>query len=178
MHGPHLGSAYDGREVAERFGLREVSGRSDGAHAQAIPWWEERTLIGVRVVALAGAAASAVVYGLGSLGRGGATPVKLSLAGAAMAALLSSLTSAVLIADASALDRCLHPSRVLPRHAGGLTGVDQILLHPLAQRLLPRSGAARRPAWSSRARCRAPYATGAPFVPVGSFRDANLAIGG
>lgn len=51
------------------------------------------------------AAASAVVYGLGSLGRGGATPVKLALAGAAMAALLSSLTSAVLIADASTLDR-------------------------------------------------------------------------
>ena len=49
--------------------------------------------------------ASVVVYGLGSLGRGGATPVKLALAGAAMAALLSSLTSAVLITDLATLDQ-------------------------------------------------------------------------
>ena len=49
--------------------------------------------------------ASVVVYGLGSMGRGGATPVKLALAGAAMAALLSSLTSAVLIIDITTLDQ-------------------------------------------------------------------------
>lgn len=49
--------------------------------------------------------ASVVVYGLGSLGRGGATPVKLALAGAAMAALLSSLTSAILIIDVTTLDQ-------------------------------------------------------------------------
>src|SRR3546814_15004874 len=64
------------------------------------------SLTGYVWFAFAGAAAaSAVVYGLGSLGRGGATPVKLALAGAAMAALLSSLTSAVLINVASTLDR-------------------------------------------------------------------------
>ncbi|MFP3907195.1 MAG: FecCD family ABC transporter permease [Acidimicrobiales bacterium] len=49
--------------------------------------------------------ASLVVYGLGSIGRGGATPVKLALAGAAMAALLSSVTSAILIIDISTLDQ-------------------------------------------------------------------------
>jgi iron complex transport system permease protein len=49
--------------------------------------------------------ASVVVYGLGSMGRGGATPVKLALAGAAMAALLSSLTSAILIIDVTTLDQ-------------------------------------------------------------------------
>lgn len=49
--------------------------------------------------------ASVVVYGLGSLGRGGATPVKLALAGAAMAALLTSLTSAILITDLATLDQ-------------------------------------------------------------------------
>lgn len=53
----------------------------------------------------AGAAvASLVVYGLGSMGRGGATPVKLALSGAALAALFSSLTSAVLLLDVRTLD--------------------------------------------------------------------------
>ncbi len=49
--------------------------------------------------------ASIVVYVLGSLGRGGATPVKLALAGAALSALLSSLTSAVLLLDLQTLDQ-------------------------------------------------------------------------
>jgi iron complex transport system permease protein len=49
--------------------------------------------------AFAGAAvATAVVYGFGTLG-GGTTPLKLVVAGAALAALLSSLTTAVLIFD-------------------------------------------------------------------------------
>ena len=49
--------------------------------------------------------AAVVVYGLGSLGREGATPVKLALAGAAVSALLSSLTSAVLLLDIATLDQ-------------------------------------------------------------------------
>jgi iron complex transport system permease protein len=49
-------------------------------------------------VATVGAGAAAVfVYSVGSLGRGGATPLKLALAGAATSAALSSLTSAVLL---------------------------------------------------------------------------------
>ncbi|WP_055482370.1 FecCD family ABC transporter permease [Sphaerimonospora mesophila] len=49
-------------------------------------------------VALAGAAASAVfVYIVGSLGRGGATPLKLALAGAATSAAFASLVSAVVL---------------------------------------------------------------------------------
>ncbi|MFP5321622.1 MAG: FecCD family ABC transporter permease [Acidimicrobiia bacterium] len=64
------------------------------------------SLTGYVWFAFAGAgAASVVVYGLGSVGRGGATPVKLALAGAAMAALLSSVTSAILIVDVSTLDQ-------------------------------------------------------------------------
>lgn len=48
--------------------------------------------------ALAGAAMTAVfVYGVGSLGSGGATPIKLALAGAATSAALSSLVSAVIL---------------------------------------------------------------------------------
>ncbi len=49
-------------------------------------------------VAILGAAGAAVfVYSVGSLGHGGATPLKLALAGAATSAALSSLTSAILL---------------------------------------------------------------------------------
>lgn len=49
-------------------------------------------------LALAGAAVTAIfVYGIGSLGHGGATPIKLALAGAATSAALSSLVSAVIL---------------------------------------------------------------------------------
>jgi iron complex transport system permease protein len=54
----------------------------------------------------AGAAlAAAAVYTLGSAGLGGATPVKLALAGAALSAMLMSLTYAVLLLDVSTFDR-------------------------------------------------------------------------
>jgi iron complex transport system permease protein len=56
--------------------------------------------------AFAGAlVASAVVYLLGSVGRGGATPVKLALAGVAITALLTSLTSGISLIDPEALNR-------------------------------------------------------------------------
>lgn len=48
--------------------------------------------------------AAVVVYGLGSLGRGGMSPMKITIAGAALAALLSSLTTAMLILDQRTLD--------------------------------------------------------------------------
>jgi iron complex transport system permease protein len=49
-------------------------------------------------VGMIGAAAAAVlVYAIGSLGRGGATPLRLALAGAVSAVAFSSLTSAVLL---------------------------------------------------------------------------------
>jgi iron complex transport system permease protein len=48
--------------------------------------------------AIAGAALTAVfVYTIGSLGRGGATPLKLALAGAATAAVLTSFISAIVL---------------------------------------------------------------------------------
>ncbi len=48
--------------------------------------------------ALAGAAITAVfVFGIGSMGYGGATPIKLALAGAATSAALSSLVSAIIL---------------------------------------------------------------------------------
>ena len=48
--------------------------------------------------------ASVVVHAIASSGRGGATPVKLALAGAAINALLVSVTMAVLTTKAAALD--------------------------------------------------------------------------
>lgn len=49
-------------------------------------------------VAIAGAAGAAIfVYVVGSLGRGGASPLKLTLAGAAISAAFTSLTSAILL---------------------------------------------------------------------------------
>ncbi|MFB6670645.1 FecCD family ABC transporter permease [Streptomyces parvus] len=49
--------------------------------------------------------AALLVYGVGSLGREGATPVKLALAGAATAAVLSSVTSAILLQDRGSYDQ-------------------------------------------------------------------------
>ncbi len=54
---------------------------------------------------LGAAAASVAVYFLGSLGREGATPVKLALAGAALTAMLGSLTTALLIGDVDTFDQ-------------------------------------------------------------------------
>lgn len=56
-------------------------------------------------LAILGAAAAAVfVYAVGSLGRGGATPLKLALAGAAATAAFMSLVSAVLLPRVDALE--------------------------------------------------------------------------
>ncbi len=57
-------------------------------------------------LALIGAGLTAVfVFGIGSLGQGGATPVKLVLAGAATTAALSSLVTAIMIPSTYAMDQ-------------------------------------------------------------------------
>ncbi len=57
------------------------------------------------IVAFLGAGATAIlVYFVGSLGRGGATPLNLTVAGAALTALISSLTTAVLIVSQRTLE--------------------------------------------------------------------------
>jgi iron complex transport system permease protein len=48
--------------------------------------------------------ASAVVFGLGSVGRGGPTPAALAMAGAAVTAFLAALTSALVLLDVATLD--------------------------------------------------------------------------
>lgn len=57
-------------------------------------------------LALAGAAITAIfVFGIGSMGRGGATPIKLLLAGAATSAALSSLVSAIMVPRSYVMDQ-------------------------------------------------------------------------
>ncbi|MDR0635886.1 MAG: iron ABC transporter permease [Treponema sp.] len=57
-------------------------------------------------LSLAGSALTAVfVYGIGSMGRGGATPLKLALAGAATSAALSSLVSTIMIPRSRVMDQ-------------------------------------------------------------------------
>ncbi|GAA3637405.1 FecCD family ABC transporter permease [Microlunatus ginsengisoli] len=54
---------------------------------------------------LGAAIASVVVYSIASLGRDGATPVKLALAGAALSAAFSSVTTAFLLLDQATFDQ-------------------------------------------------------------------------
>jgi iron complex transport system permease protein len=87
-------------------GILGIDAGASLAVVVAIYTLDVTTLTGYVWFAFAGAAlASVVVYLLGSMGRGGATPVKLALAGAALSALLSSLTSAVLLLDVQTLDQ-------------------------------------------------------------------------
>ncbi|GLY08181.1 iron chelate uptake ABC transporter family permease subunit [Actinoplanes sp. NBRC 101535] len=63
-------------------------------------------LIGYVWFGFAGAAAAAVlVYLIGSLGSGGATPVKIALSGAALSAALGSATTAVLLTDTDTFEQ-------------------------------------------------------------------------
>lgn len=68
------------------------------------------------------ALAAALVYTLGSMGRGGATPLKLTLAGVILSAFLSSFTTAILIHDQETLDKIRFWT------AGSLAGRDMPLL--------------------------------------------------
>jgi iron complex transport system permease protein len=71
-----------------------------------ISWFGAATSFSFIWFALAGAAtAAAVVYAVGSIGREGATPVKLALSGAALTAALTSLLTIFLLADLETLDR-------------------------------------------------------------------------
>ncbi|WP_445683043.1 FecCD family ABC transporter permease [Solibacillus sp. FSL K6-1126] len=57
-------------------------------------------------LAIAGAFITAIfVFGIGSMGRGGATPLKLVLAGAATSAILSSLVVAIMIPRTNVMDQ-------------------------------------------------------------------------
>lgn len=70
-----------------------------------------------------GAAVTAViVYALGSMGRGGATPLKLTLSGVIISAFIASFTTAILIRDQDTLDKIRFWT------AGSLAGREMPLL--------------------------------------------------
>jgi iron complex transport system permease protein len=71
---------------------------------------------------IGGGLAAVVVYALGSMGRGGATPLKLTLAGVILSAFISSFTTVILIADQETLDKIRFWT------AGSLAGREMPLL--------------------------------------------------
>lgn len=111
-----------------------ILGISQGASVGvvlAIAFAGVHTLTGYVWFAFAGAGiASVAVYAIASGGRGGATPVKLALGGAAINALLVSVTTAVLTTQASALDefRFWNVGSLAGRDAGIVSQVWPFLL--------------------------------------------------
>ncbi len=87
-------------------GLLGVNAGAAFAVVLAIWAFSVGTTLGLVWFAMAGAAlASVVVYLLGSVGRGGATPVRLALSGAALSSLLFAFTRAVTLLDEATLDQ-------------------------------------------------------------------------
>lgn len=79
-------------------GILGVNMGASLAVVAAVAYFGLSSPVGYIWVAMAGAAVTAVfVYGVGSLGRGGATPLKVALAGAATSAAFASLVSAVVL---------------------------------------------------------------------------------
>jgi iron complex transport system permease protein len=74
--------------------------------------------------------AALLVYFIGSMGRGGITPLKLTLAGVTLSAFISSFTTAILISDQETLDRIRFWT------AGSLAGRDMALLVQTAPYIL------------------------------------------
>jgi iron complex transport system permease protein len=87
-------------------GLLGVNAGAACAVVLAIWAFDVTSLLGLVWFAFLGAAVtSVVVYLLGTAGRAEATPVRLALAGAALAALLGALTGGITLVDQATLDR-------------------------------------------------------------------------
>ncbi|MCP3032503.1 iron ABC transporter permease [Halobacillus sp. A1] len=84
------------------------------------------SLVHIMWMALLGAtAAGVIVFMLGSLGREGMTPIKVVLAGAAISALFSSMTQAMLVLDENGLQQ------VLFWLTGSISGRSLDMLYPI-----------------------------------------------
>ncbi|RBM16241.1 iron ABC transporter permease [Prauserella sp. PE36] len=107
-------------------GLLGINAGAAFAVVCAIGLFGVTTALGYVWFAFAGALfVAVVVYVVGSLGRGGATPVKVALAGAAVSAALVALTTAVLLTDSVTFDQ--HRFWTV----GSLAGRDWDLVAPL-----------------------------------------------
>jgi iron complex transport system permease protein len=108
-------------------GLLGVSAGASFAIVVAVAGLGLTSATGYVWFAFAGAFVGAMaVHLLGSLGHGGATPVKIALAGIAMTFLLGSCTSAIVLRHPEALNRFRFWS------AGSLTGAEEGLLWRMA----------------------------------------------
>ncbi|MGY1752765.1 FecCD family ABC transporter permease [Blastococcus sp. SYSU D01042] len=86
-------------------GLLGVTAGASLAVVVAIAYLGVTTASGYVWFAFAGALAGTVlVYAVGAAGRGGATPVTLALAGAALSALLYAMVRAIVVSDSATLD--------------------------------------------------------------------------
>jgi len=82
-----------------------ISAGASAAAAGAIMLLGLTSVYGYIWFAFAGAALAGVeVYAIGAMGRGGANPMKLALAGAGLTALLTSVTSLILLIDLATLE--------------------------------------------------------------------------
>ena len=87
-------------------GVLGVNAGASFAVVLAIWAFDVSNVLGLVWFAFLGAVVvSVVVYALGSVGRGGATPVRLALSGAALSSLLFALTRAVTLLDEATLDQ-------------------------------------------------------------------------
>ena len=86
-------------------GLLGVTAGASLAVVCAIAFFDIGSVSGYVWFAFAGALAGTVlVYAIGSAGRGGATPITLALAGAALSALLFAMVRAIVVSDTETLD--------------------------------------------------------------------------
>ncbi|WP_225883941.1 FecCD family ABC transporter permease [Prochlorothrix hollandica] len=86
-------------------GLLGINGGAALAVVAAVFWGGDLSLSQYGAWALGGAAAAALtIYGLGSLNPGGLSPLNMTLAGAALTAVLSALTTGILILSQRTLD--------------------------------------------------------------------------
>jgi iron complex transport system permease protein len=86
-------------------GLLGIQAGAALAVVAAVMFLQINVLSTYAIYAFAGAGLTALgVYALGSLGRGGPTPFKLTVVGAAVTALLSSFTTAILLFDQRTLE--------------------------------------------------------------------------
>lgn len=106
----------------------EIMGISSGSAfmiAIAFAFFPETSYVGLMLWSFLGATMSAaIVFGIGSLAKGGLTPVKLALAGTAVGVLLSSISSAIAIRYHVAQDISFW-------YAGGVAGTKWVSIQIL-----------------------------------------------
>ncbi|MEM7114889.1 MAG: iron ABC transporter permease [Chloroflexota bacterium] len=104
-------------------GILGINAGAAFAVVLGVYWLGSPPLLTYALLAISGAAAAAIiVYTLGSVGRGGATPVKLTLAGVIFSSFTAAFTTAILVLDQNTFDQIRFWT------VGSLSGRDMELL--------------------------------------------------